>query len=350
MRRYFPRLLGNGDTKAIVGAAIERGTAAHAFLLGGPEGSGKLTLATEIAAALNCEAKGDASAPLPCGRCGSCKRIYGGNFPDVKILDKPRDKATIGVEAVKDFREDMFLSSTESEYKIYIIKNAQTMTTESQNALLKVLEEPPRGVMIILLAEECDRILTTIKSRVQYIAMSRFDEEELTGHLLARSEEAARMRHEEPERFGGIIMSADGRLGRAERLVSKSFAEENEAERREVLTFISAIGAKSSFADIYSAVSALPAKRTDLLLALERIISALRDLIIIKEVSEARTVFYTSPEAARRAASDIGIKRLLSVYDAVNEAHILCSRNANVGNITVSLASKIKLGVSRQII
>ncbi len=347
MRRYFPRLLGNEETKARVGAAIKRGTAAHAFLLGGPSGSGKSTLAIEMAAALNCMEKGNDSLPLPCGKCNSCKRIYEGNFPDIKILEKQKDRATIGVDAVKDFREDMFLSSTESEHKIYIVKNAECMTVESQNALLKVLEEPPRGVMIILLAEECDRILTTIKSRVQYIAMSRFTEDELVQHLLSRNDEAAILRRAEPEKFDGAIMSADGRLGRAEQLISKTHAEKNREDRLEVLKFISALGTKASFGDIYSAISALPTKRADLLVSLEKIISALRDLVIIKESSEAKTVFFVSREEAQRTGAEIGIKRLLHVYDAIIEAHLLCSRNANIGNITVSLASKIKLGVSR---
>ena len=81
----------------------------------GENGSGKTTLATEIAAAVNCENSSNRSAPLPCGRCASCRRIYEGNFPDLKFLKKKREKATLGVEEVKDFREDMFLSSTEAE-------------------------------------------------------------------------------------------------------------------------------------------------------------------------------------------------------------------------------------------
>ena len=347
MRNFFPKLLGNEDTKIRVGTAIDNGTAAHAFLLDGPRGSGKMTLATEIAAAMNCEEKKNKAEPLPCGKCNSCKRIYSGNFPDVKILEKPKDRASIGVEAVKDFREDMFLSSTESDYKIYIIKDAQTMTVESQNALLKVLEEPPRGVLIILLAEECDKILTTIKSRVQYISMSRFDGQALREHLLTRSPDAQRMSREEPEKFAGIIMSADGRLGRAQMLTDKKLSEENEAARKDVLAIISVISSRAFFSDIYSAVSLLPQKRQELLLSLESVISALRDLVVLKEDKDACTVFFINRDEALRFSKDISIKRLLTVYDAVNEAHELCSKNANVTNVLTNLASKIKLGISR---
>ena len=75
MRTYFPKLIGNEETKARVGRAIESGTVPHAFLVGGPSGSGKTTLAIEMAAAINCKCKCDQEKPLPCGRCDNCRRI-----------------------------------------------------------------------------------------------------------------------------------------------------------------------------------------------------------------------------------------------------------------------------------
>jgi DNA polymerase III delta' subunit len=251
VRSYFPRLIGNEETKARLGRAIESGVLPHAFLIGGPSGSGKSTLAIEIAAALNCREK-HSSSPLPCGKCNNCHRIYEGNFPDVKILTKKKDKATLGVEAVKDFREDMFLSSTESENKIYIIDDAECMTPEAQNALLKVLEEPPKSVSIILLAKECDRILTTIKSRAQYIPMSRFDDGELAKQLLNESADARAIKAADPTKFMGLVMSADGRLGLAKNLLSKKLSEENEEERAEITRLIRAISQKASYAEIHS--------------------------------------------------------------------------------------------------
>lgn len=342
MRSYFPRLIGNEDTKARLGKAIESETLPHAFLIGGPSGSGKSTLATEIAAALNCEMK-DNGQSLPCGNCSCCRRIYDGNFPDVKLLQKKKDKATLGVEAVKDFREDMFLSSTESANKIYIIDDAECMTPEAQNALLKVLEEPPRSVSIILLAKECDRILTTIKSRTQYIAMSRFDDRELEKWLLSVSPEARSMKVSDPVRFTGLIMSADGRLGLAKSLLNKRLSEENEEERREIVRLLQIIGQKASYADIYSLTAHFPTKRVELQLTLERLINALRDLIVTKYDESAKTTFFPTVEDAIKQCGDISVMRLIRLYDAVNEAHELCTRNANVANLIASLTSKIRL-------
>lgn len=347
MRSYFSRLIGNDDTKDRIGRAIENNAVPHAFLIGGPSGSGKSILATEIAAAMNCEAKDNREISLPCGKCNCCRRIYEGNHPDVKTLAKKKDKATLGVDAIKEFREDMFLSSTESEYKIYVIDDAECMTPEAQNALLKVLEEPPTSVIILLLAKECDRILTTIKSRAQYIPMSRFDDRAIAEWLLSENAEARTLKALDPERFSGLIMSSDGRLGLAKKLVSKKLLDESEEERTEIINLIRAIGQKASYANIYEALSHFPTKRNDLSLALERLMSALRDLIVSKYDSNARTVFFTDVSEAIRICKDIPPKRLVAMYDSVSEAHELCSRNANVTNLTASLASSLKLATNK---
>lgn len=341
MKSYFPRLFGNEETKERIGRAIDGGRLPHAFLIGGPSGSGKTTLATEIAAGLNCLNKGG-SATIPCGSCNNCRRIYEGSFPDLKILEKKKDRATIGVDAVKDFREDMFLSSTESEYKIYVIDNAECMTPEAQNALLKVLEEPPNSVIILLLATECDRILTTIKSRAQYIAMARFDEKTLESILVSQSDEARSMSITDRERFKAIIMSADGRLGVAKGLVGRQSSEENLEEFGEIARIVSVITQKSTYADIRSAISLLPTKRAELSAALERIMNALRDLTVIQYSHDARTVFFPDAETAKRLCGTPSAKRLTSVYDIISDAHELCVKNANVANLVATLSSRIK--------
>ena len=346
MRSYFPRLLGNDEAKVRIGRAIESGRLPHAFLIGGPSGSGKTTLATEMAAAINCLEKNNQTSPLPCGRCNCCKRIYEGNFPDVKILQKKKDKATLGVEAVKDFREDMFLSSTESDSKIYLIDDAECMTPEAQNALLKVLEEPPKSVIILLLATECDRILTTIKSRAQYVAMSRFEDDELASALLSDSAEARMMKTSSEEKFKSLIMSADGRLGLAKALLGKRLFDESEEERSEVIRLISAISGKATYSNIYSAISHFPAKRVELSNTLERLMNALRDLITVKYDGGVKTVFFASTDEALGYTKQISSKRLLAIYDVVKDTHELCARNANVSNLLANLSSSIMFAIN----
>jgi len=339
VKNYFPRIFGNDETRARIGAAIEGGRMPHAFLLLGPSGSGKHTLAKEISAALNCE--GDSSS-LPCGRCSFCKRIYDGNFTDLKILSKPKDKATVGVSAVKELREDMFLSATESDYKIYVFADAECMTVEAQNALLKVLEEPPSGVIIILLSTEGDKILTTIKSRAQTVNMSRFHQEALKDILIKISPEARELELREPEKLEAAVMGADGRIGEALRLLDKRLSAEQSEAREDVLRLIGSIKRGTPFTELYSALSALPQKRPELLSFLELFSSALRDMIAIKCDSTVRLLFFSSREECEKTRGKDGSKRLFEVYEAICEAHRLCSQNANTVNIITALSASLR--------
>lgn len=343
MREYFTRLLGNGDTRLRLGRAIENGTLSHAFLISGPEGTGKTVLATELAAAINCESRDAASRPLPCGICNSCRRIREGKFTDLTFVARRKDKATLGVDVIKELREDMFLSATESEHKVYVIDEAEYMTVEAQNALLKVLEEPPKGVTIILLTTECDKILTTIKSRTQLVPMCRFERDELAAHLTGISREAASLKQRDPQSFEEILVGSSGRLGEALRLLDPASAARLGEERGEVMDFVRAISPRSGFAELHTAVSSLSStKRQELLESLERISSALRDMIALKQASDAPVVFFTSKDEAKALGAEIGLRRLLSVYDAVMEAHDYCVRNGNVSNLLTNLELRLK--------
>ena len=346
MREYFTRLLGNGETKARLGRAIEQGRLPHALLIGGPSGSGKSIMAEEIAAALNCEHKNSPAHPLPCGECSFCKRIRQGNFADFKILKKKKDKATLGVVEIKDFREDMFLSATESESKVYIIDDAERMTVEAQNALLKVLEEPPKNVIIILLAKELDKILTTIKSRTQYLATTRFTDEEITEYLLKNSEDAKALYRENPDKLRAAVMSADGRIGYALELVTPRLAEDKCRDRDTVAALIRASITRSPYSELQSAISSLPEKRTELILSLELAISAVRDLIVTKEDRNAKTIFYTCREEAEKISHLADKKKLMALYDALTISLELCQKNANIGNLLADLSARIKFDKS----
>lgn len=337
MRSFFNRLYGNGKTKERLSSAILSDTLNHALLICGPEGSGKRTLASDICAALNCENKASEMHSLPCGRCNRCRRIYEDNYPDIKRLRRDASKATIGVEELRILREDMFLSATESEYKIYIIEEADRMTPNAQNALLKVLEEPPRAVMIILLCEEADKILTTVKSRAQAVTMQRFSPSEIADYLVSRGKIQSESRAKAIE----DIMSADGRIGKAIDILTSP--DTVKAEREAVTAILRALKVGAPYSELYTAVNALPQKRAELGEALDTLSVALSDLIKYKSDKNAPLTFFISTESARETADGISTKRLLAVYDAVRDAALDNSRNANVSALTSCLGAKIKL-------
>ena len=343
MRGYFPTLFGNDFHKNRIAEAVLEERLPHALLIDGPMGSGKMTLATEIASALNCENKADMTRPLPCGRCNACRRIHEGSFTDVKFLRRTDGKATIGVSQIKDFRADMYLSATESGYKVYIIDEAEKMTTEAQNALLIILEEPPKNVVIMLLASGTDSILTTIKSRTQYVAMSRFTTEELSAHLEEVSSEARSLAFRDPEAYKALLVSADGRIGRALDLLNPRAREENEEARAEIMAVVKALGKRTPYTELYAAINSLPQKRVEFSASLEILISALGDLISAKKSESFSPVFFTEPTSAREAARDLPLQRLIRIYDIVMHTCRECEKNANVTLAAANMASSIKM-------
>lgn len=330
MSRYFPNLFGNERTKERLGAAIDSNTLPHAFLISGPDGSGKRTLANEICAALNCEKKGDSNATLPCNRCNTCRRIAEGKFTDIRVLARAKEKMAVGVEEVRLFRADMFLSSTESPYKLYVIEDAERMTVNAQNALLKVLEEPPANVIILLLTTSDDAILTTIKSRTQYIAMQLFTEEQIANFLSSLR----------PDK--DILMCAHGCIGRAKELVGAG-AEDVKAGRRVTQNIIVALKQSTSYSTLYNAIKELPTKRDALSEALEELTIALRDLILLKFDDNAPLTFYSSRESAQDIAAGVSSKRLLAIYDIIKSVLSDIAKNVNTAAIIASLGARIKL-------
>jgi DNA polymerase-3 subunit delta' len=151
--------------------SMARHSLAHAYLLVGAPHIGKMTLALDLACALNC-----AEGNSPCGSCRACQRIQQGKYPDVIILDKyagrdPKDrrKATeLGIDTVRELLQRASnLPPFEGSYKVFIIDDADLMSAEAANCLLKTLEEPPQHVIILLLTSQESALLPTVVSRCQ---------------------------------------------------------------------------------------------------------------------------------------------------------------------------------------
>ena len=341
MRNTFPRLFGNAEITKRLSSLIISSSLPHAMIIVGPEGSGKHTLALETVSALNCENRLSESFPLPCGACSRCKRIASGAFPDVSYLKREVGKSTIGVDELRAFREDMFLSATESECKCYIIEDADAMTPAAQNALLKVLEEPPKNVYIILICKEADKLLTTIKSRAQSFSTEIFIADELHRHVLSLSPEARSMAAADPEKLRGILLSSNGIIGKA---LSHLGGDESDAEalRASVMSIVSVMPKKVSFSALYSAVAALPQKRDELRRTLELLVTALRDMLTYKVSGEFTPSFFTSLEACEGALTGLGARRIVSIFEVINSALADLDKNVLIAPLLTDIALKIR--------
>ena len=152
-------LLGNEELKRRLTASIRAGKNSHCYMICGPEGSGKKTLARFMAQALQCEAPN-----APCGQCNACRKVEGGIHPDVITVDDP-EKKSVSVDLSRQVQADAYVRPNEGKKKIYLIPRAQLMTNEAQNALLKLIEEPPHYAVFLLLTTNAEKLLPTVRSR-----------------------------------------------------------------------------------------------------------------------------------------------------------------------------------------
>ena len=342
MREHFSSLYGNERTKKRLFASITGATLPHALLIAGPLGSGKKTLALEISAALNCENREKGELPLPCGVCNTCRRIKDGNFTDIMHLSRKDGKATLGVEEIRLFREDMFLSPNESTNKIYIIDEADKLTPNAQNALLTVLEEPPKNVYIMLLADSTDKILTTVKSRAQLIATERFSQSDLR-KFLTSGLAPMQARSKSGGELDEIIMSSDGRIGRLLLLLGDKAGRENLEDRLLTERIVNALHPSVPYSELYSVLSELPGGRAEFKTAIEDVICALRDIILTKLNSNVTLLFYPSVSKVREAGRDMNTKRILAICELLTSALQDAEGNVSISTIVADMGARIKL-------
>ena len=159
----FKDVVGHKNIIRYIQNAVTADAVSHAYILNGERGSGKKLLANLFAMSLQCQNRdedGDA-----CGKCQSCRQALNGNQPDIIRVthEKPN---TISVDDIRvQVNDDIVIRPYSSKYKIYIIADADLMSVQAQNALLKTIEEPPQYAVIMLLTENADTLLPTNRSR-----------------------------------------------------------------------------------------------------------------------------------------------------------------------------------------
>ena len=211
----FRDLVNQSHAVMLLRTAARSGRVSHAYLFVGPAGVGRYDAALAFAQLLNCERPQENDA---CGECRPCRLITGGQYPDVRTVDverglllDPRDttKTVIGIDQVRALRREVAFPPLEGKYKVYIFAAADRMQAEvAANSLLKILEEPPPQVVIILIAESTVPMLPTVVSRCQLVRFSLVAAGEIEQALIARH----KLDH---GRARFIAAIAGGQLGRA---------------------------------------------------------------------------------------------------------------------------------------
>ena len=274
---------GQDRILALLDRSLKEHNIAHSYLLVGPRHVGKRTLALNLAQALNC----DATHP-PCGQCRSCRLTLEGKHPDVITLSlgsgtktsmddtrEPNRKVEIGRDDIGELQHLAYLPPYEGRYKIFIIEDADYMSTEAANRLLKILEEPPPNVVWLLLAVEESHLLPTVISRCQRLALHPMPRRQIQG-ILSDCYEV------ESEKARLLARLSHGCLGWALAALADDSLLEQRSQKIEQLTSLLAGSLEERFAYARDLASQFGQDRRAAMETMEVWLSWWRDLMLVK--------------------------------------------------------------------
>ena len=276
----FDGLLGNQRLKDNLTNSVRRGKLSHFYLISGPEGSGKHTLARLLAAAALCQ-----SGDKPCLTCKACRQALADTHPDVITVVDP-DHKTVPVKQVRQIRDNLFIRPNQADRKLYIFP--QELGVEGYNALLKVLEEPPAYGMFLLLTERPDTILPTIRSRCTELTLQPLAEPVLRQALAESFPQA------EPLTLAAAIQRSGGYLGQAKALLSEDSICDPQTE-----VFLRCYGGRDALELVQLMISMERWKRDQLLPVLIR----------WKDLVQQALLFRSGVQAVSQGARELAAQR-----------------------------------------
>lgn len=304
----FEALLGNDRLKENLRESLRRNRISHCYLLTGPAGSGKHTLARLLSAAILCT-----QPQKPCLTCPSCRKVLSSTHPDVIVMDDP-EKKTVSVDLVRQAIADVYIRPNEGNHKIYLFPRAQDMLAAAQNALLKILEEPPAYGVFILLADTPQKLLPTVRSRCTELALSALPEDLLRPALQTSFPGA------EDGAVSAAISRSGGFLGQA-----KTLLEEGVSLSPQTQAFATSYADRDSFGLIQALVPMEKWKRDQLIPVLVQWLTLLENALV------CRSGFCAASQLAQTISTNRSSQELMAAT-----AHLQKVIEYTQGNISVA--------------
>ena len=309
-------ILGQDKIKEHFYNAVLTGKISHAYILSGEEGMGKRTLAEGFALSLLCE-KGQGD---PCRQCHACRQVLSGNHPDLIYVthEKP---ASIGVDEIREQINDTIqIKPYSSPYKIYIVDDAQLMTVQAQNALLKTIEEPPAYAVILLLTSNEDSFLPTILSRCVKLKLKPLPDQTVLEYL---------EKELSVEKFKAQIYTAfaRGNLGKAIHLAG---SEEFQQMYQTTIGLLKQIKS-ADISRLLDTIRQLKDDKADIYQFLELMQMWYRDVLMYKTTKDINLLIFKDEfTAVSEMAKLCGYEGLEEVLEAIDKARVRLLANVNM--------------------
>ena len=310
----FSKIIGHHKQVETLRMALANGRLHHAYLFVGPEGVGKRTVALSLARAVHCIGRNNDF----CGQCAACARIQAGNHPDVRVIEPLQGKKEISIQQIREIEKELNFRSFSGGRKIAVIDPATLMNLPAQNALLKTLEEPPQGSVLILIAASAGGLLPTLRSRCLRLSFSP-----LSRDLLANFLASAKGMDTEAAHLSAAV--AMGSVGTAVRIDSDELRE----RRQTWMDKLCSLGA-GDYRAATEAAEALANNRDESLKFLEWAETWYRDLLIHSVTQNTQAIInldMLTQIEAHSARSDT--ERLLSLLAQTTAAGAQIQRNLN---------------------
>ena len=312
----FGDIIGHEQIIEHFKSALKNHQVSHAYILNGENGSGKSMLAKAFAKALVCEAGyGDS-----CNMCRACHQFDSGNHPDVKWVTHEKANS-IGVDDVREqINNDIVIKPYSSKYKVYIIDEAEKMTVQAQNALLKTIEEPPEYAVILLLTSNIDSLLPTIRSRCVRLDLKVVDDGLVKKYLMEHLQV--------PDYQAEIDASyAQGSIGKAkEAATSQEFADMT-ANALKILKYANSM----EVYELTEAIKTLTADKNNINDYLDIFQFWFRDVLMFKATREIdNLVFKQEINFIREQASERSYENIEKILEALEKTKVRLRANVNL--------------------
>lgn len=317
----FDSLLGNSSLKQALRSTLN-GRFPQSVLLTGPAGIGKLTTARILAAALLCES----GTERPCGTCTACRKVEGNVHSDVSLIDV--GDAEIKVETARTIRSECAVLPGDGDRRVFLIRHAHNMNASAQNALLKLLEEPPSYAFFILMTENAGAILPTILSRCTQFALAPLEQPAVEALLRRQYPDQA------TEDIRAAAAGCQGIAGDAIAALSQDTGE----TAAYAGGFLRALAAKDELEIFRAAEQCAGLTRQQFSHVLGTLQTALRDAVFCK--SGMHTPLLPALRAqSEELAGRLAVRQLLALYDWMGELDARISRNPGMALLTGCLAA-----------